>query len=164
MDIIDTIDYHILFDEIKHFGISGIVGKMICSYFENRSHNVQFNGVKSGLQNVTCSVPQGSVFGPILFLLYINDICNVSSMLDFILYADDTNVFYRHENIDIMSKIVSVELYKLITWFALNKLALIIFRTNFINFSNIISMMNNIFINGVNLQNDDDLKFCGVLY
>ena len=76
---------------------------------------MQFNGMKSGLQNVTCGLPQGSILGPKLFLLYINDICNVSNMLDFILYADDTSVFYRHENIYKMCKIVSVELDNLST-------------------------------------------------
>ena len=76
--------------------------------------------MKSCLQNVTCGVPQGSILGPKLFLLYINDIWNVSNMLDFILYADDTNAFYKHENID-MCKIVSVELDKLGTRFALKK-------------------------------------------
>ena len=92
--------------------------------------------MKSGLQNVTCGVPQSSILGPKLFLLYINDICNVSNILDFIIYADDTNIFHKHENIDMMCKIVSVELYKLSTWFALNKLALNISKTNFMIFSN----------------------------
>ena len=82
---------------------------------------MQFNGMKSGLQNVTCGVPQGSILGPKLFLLYINYICNVLNMLDFILYADNTNVFHIHENIDMMCKIISVEFDKLSTWFALNK-------------------------------------------
>ena len=50
----------------------------------------------SGLQNVACGVQQGSILGPKLFLLYINDICNVSNMLDFILYADDANVFHKY--------------------------------------------------------------------
>ena len=73
--------------------------------------------MKSGLQNVICGVPQGSILGPKLFFLYNNDICNESYMLDFILYADDTIFFHKHENIyicdiDIMYKIVSVELDK----------------------------------------------------
>ena len=106
--------------------------------------------MKSGLQNVTCGVPQGSILGPKLFLLYINDICNVSNKLDFILYADDTNVFYKHENIDMMCKIVSVELDKLSTWFALNKLALNIPKTNFMIFSNNKSIEHSISIDGVN--------------
>ena len=71
---------------------------------------------------------ENSTFGSNVYYLYINDICNVSNILDFILYADDTNVFYKHENIDMMCKIVSVELDKLSTWFALNKLALIFLR------------------------------------
>ena len=113
---------------------------------------MQFNGMKSGLQNVTCGVPQGSILGPKLFLLYINVICNVSNMLDFILYAGDTGVFYKHENIDMMCKIASVELDKLSTWFAVNILALNISKTKFMIFSNRKSIENNISIDGVNLQ------------
>ena len=157
-----TIDHNILLKKINHYGLRGIVSKWICSYLENRSQYVQFNGMKSGLQNVTCGVPQGSILGPKLLLLYINDICNVSNILDFILYADDTNVFYKHENIDMMCKIVSVELDKLSTWFALNKLALNISKTNFMIFSNHKSMEHSISIDGVNLQKVDSLKLLGV--
>ena len=73
----DTIDHNISLKKKNHYGLRGIVSKWICSYLENRSQYVQFNGMKSDLQNVTCGVPQGSILGPKLFLLYINDICNV---------------------------------------------------------------------------------------
>ena len=141
----DTIDHNILLKK-THYGLRGIVSKWICSYLENRSQYVQFNGMKSVLLNVTCGVPQSSILGPKLFLLHINDICNVLSIIDFIKYADDTNVFHRHENIDMMCKIVSVELDKLSTWHALNKLALNISKTNFMIFSNHKSMEHNISI------------------
>ena len=83
-------------------------------------------------------------------------------MLDFILHADDTNVFNKHEYVDMMCKIVSVELDKLNTWCALNKSALNIARTNFMIFSNSKSIKNSISINGVNLADVDSLKLFGV--
>ena len=83
---------------------------------------------------MTYGVPQGSILGAKSIPLYINDICNVSNMLDFILYADDKNVFHKHENNDMMCKIVSVELDKLSTWPALNTLASNISKANFMIF------------------------------
>ena len=67
---------------------------------------------------MTCGAQQRSILGPKLILLYINDIFNVQKMLHFIQYADNTNVFYKHEHIYMMCKIVNVELDKLSTWLA----------------------------------------------
>ena len=55
---------------------------------------VQYNGVNSSRRSIKCGVPQGSILGPLLFLVYINDVCNVLKILDLILFADDTNVFF----------------------------------------------------------------------
>ena len=71
-----TIGRNIL-QKINHYDTRGIVSKWICRYLENRSHDVQFNEMKSGSQNVTCGVPQVSIHGPKEFLLCMNDICNV---------------------------------------------------------------------------------------
>ena len=77
---------------------------------------------------VSCGVPQGSVLGPRLFILYINDICNVSKILNFLLFADDTNILYSDANVK--------NLIKLNTWFIINKLSLNVSKTNYILFGN----------------------------
>ena len=58
-----------------------------------RKHYVEFGNVKSSLQNIVCGVPQGSILGPLLLVIYMNDICNVSNILKFVLFADDTTIF-----------------------------------------------------------------------
>ena len=67
---------------------------------------------------------QGSILGPVLFILYINDMCNVSTLLKPILLADDTNLFYSGKYIDELCSVVSIELDKLCIWFQVNKLSL----------------------------------------
>ena len=83
----------------------------------NRLQYVSFGDTDSTLRNVICGVPQGSILGPILFILYINDICNVSPVLKFIVFADDTNMFCSGS--DIVQLIVSNELDKLSEWLQL---------------------------------------------
>ena len=84
--------------------------------------------------NVTCGVPQGSILGPKLFILYINDICNVSEIVKLILFADDTNIFYSDHDINNLCTTMSNELDKLHAWFTVNKLSLNISKTNYILF------------------------------
>ena len=97
---------------------------------------VSFGDTDSILRNVICGVPHGSILGPKLFILYINDICNVSPVLKFILFADDTNIFCSGSDIVQLSIIVSNELDKLNEWFAVNKLSLNLSKTNFMLFTN----------------------------
>ena len=77
------------------------------SYLSNRSQYVFCNGVKSNILNITCGVPQGSVLGPLLFLLYINDLPNISSKLKFFLFADDTNIYYESDDLKELEKTVN---------------------------------------------------------
>ena len=76
-----------------------------------RTQFVQCNGYNSFSKHIKCGVPQGSVFGPLLFWLYINDLCNVSKALNFILFADDTNIYIYDQNQ--LMEIVNNELKKL---------------------------------------------------
>ena len=97
---------------------------------------MSFGDSDSTLRNVICGVPQRSILGPKLFILYINDICNVSPVLKFILFADNTNIFCSGSDILQLSIIVSNELDKLNEWFAVNKLSLNLSKNNFMLFTN----------------------------
>ena len=83
---------------------------------------------------ITCGVPQGSILGPLLFLLYINDIASVSSILFSILFADDTTLFYSSKNLQELSDVVNNELSKMIEWLNANRLSLNIDNTTFMIF------------------------------
>ena len=90
----DTIDHDILLYKLNKYGIRGIVLSWIKSYLSNRQQFVSIDKVESSLLNIKCGVPQGSILGPLLFVIYINDIVNSSTVLAFVLFADDTNLYY----------------------------------------------------------------------
>ena len=78
----------------------------ICSYLMNRNKYVCINDTNSDCMNVTCGVPQESILGPALFIIYINDMCNVSSLMKSIVFVDDTNFFYSGKDLTEMCKTV----------------------------------------------------------
>ena len=131
----DTIDHSVLLQKLDYYSIRGLSHAWLSSYLENRKHYVCVNNVKSELLRVKCSVPQGSILCPKLFILYINDICNISPVLNFILFADDTNLFCTGSNIHTVCKTVTCELDKLNCWFAVNKLSLKLSKTNYMIFT-----------------------------
>ena len=99
--VFNTIDHNILLYKQEHYGFRGVVLKWFKNYFNSRKRYV-FR--KSDLKDIVCGVPQGSILGPYLFILYVNDIIYTSNVLDFILFADDTTILYSHKDISSKNK------------------------------------------------------------
>ena len=113
----------------------GVALQWFKSYLSGRSQLVQYNGYKSSLKYVECGVPQGSILGPLLFLIYINDLINdVSKVLDLILFADDTNIFFSHKDPIFLMELVNTGLQNLSCWFQANKLSINVKKLNCIIF------------------------------
>ena len=130
----DTVDYHILLHKLSHYGIRGVFNKWFCSYLNERTQITQVGCHISKREKTSCEVPQGSVLGPLLFLIYINDIYKPSNKLGFYLFADDTNLLYAARNLKSLESVVNVELLNVCDWLSVNKLSLNIKKTNFVTF------------------------------
>ena len=157
----DTIDHTILLQKLNHYGICGIVNQWASSYLTQRKQYAQNKGTKSSLERILCGVPQGSIHGPTLFNLYLNDICNVSTIWEFTLFADDTNIISSHDSTTSLCSTLHAELRKLNAWLNLNKLSLNLQKTNYINFSTNNSD-STIQINGSNIEKVNSTKYLGV--
>ena len=130
----DTVNHNILLTKLEHYGVRGVELNWFESYLNGRQQYVFLNGESSDLKSINCGVPQGSVLGPLLFLLYINDLPNISKILDFFLFADDTNIYYQDDSLIKLEKIVNKEIRKLYLWLNVNRLSLNIDKTNFVIF------------------------------
>ena len=130
----DTVDHKLLVEQLSFYGVRGIANMWLENYLMNRKQYVVVDNQASRMQFIKCGVPQGSVLGPVLFLLFINDICNVSNLLKFVLFADYTNMFCSNENVEVLQDTLNRELAKLFVWFSINKLSLNLGKTNYMLF------------------------------
>ena len=120
----DTVNHEILLKKCKKIGIHGNLLKWLENYLENRKQITSANNVQSDTGNILCGVPQGSILGPLLFLIYINDLntCLISTS-DF-LYADDTVLLCRGTNLNSICFKMQTDLDNISNWCNANKLTI----------------------------------------
>ena len=161
----DTVDHKILLDKLYHYGVRGCAHKWFISYLTDRQQLVTYNGVKSRNQLIKCGVPQGSILGPLLFLIYINDLASVCECTFPILFADDSNLFISGRDPDLIMRTMNNELKEISLWLKANKLSLNIKKTHFMIFSSKNKPHPNICINidGETINETAKTKFLGVI-
>ena len=162
----DTVNHEILLNKLEYYGIRGLPLSWFKSYLSQRKQCVQLGQSKSELQTIKCGVPQGSVLGPLLFLLYINDIAASSKILDFHLFADDTSIFYSHKDIKTLEMTLNNELKNVSDWLIANKLSLNVKKSNVILFKSQMHKQQdkiNIYINHELLEGKKFTKYLGLL-
>ena len=158
----DSVSHGILLKKLERYGVRGLPLRLLQSYLSGRFQYTLIDGQRSPLLPVTCGVPQGSVLGPFLFSVFINDLPSVTNM-SATLFADDACFNLGHENPLTLQCHVNGELEKISAWFRENRLSLNVEKTNFI----VIHRRNkpiklHIKLNGVQLSENDQVKYLGV--
>jgi hypothetical protein len=120
----DTVNHTILLEKLALYGLQKNALALIASYLSDRTQVVIIDGVKSEPMKITCGVPQGSILGPLLFILYINDLPNCLTHAKPFIFADDTNLFLHNTNIQLLRTQCLEDLECISTWCKLNLLTL----------------------------------------
>ena len=132
----DTIDHNILINKLNFYGIRGVALSWFQSYLCERKHFIQYKSHNSVTSSITCGVPQGSVLGPLLFIIYTNDLPNCLKHAKCILFADDTTVYLSSPNLSKLYDSLNYDLNNLTDWFRANKLSLNVGKTMYLLFKN----------------------------
>ena len=162
----DLVNHSLLLQKLSHYGIRGITLDWFKSYLTNRKQFVQFNRSKSSMQTIQCGVPQGSILGPLLFLVYINDLPQQCNSLHLTLYADDTSIVISGDSVTETTRRLNDNLARIDNWFTSNKLMINTSKTNFMVFSTKPSIQNsnfNVNINNSTITRVHHTKFLGVI-
>ena len=164
----DTLDHRILLKKLNFYGIGGTALAWFSSYLIGRQQYVELEGASSGLVPLSTGVPQGFILGPLLFLIYMNDIPNANDFFKYILYADDTTLFSTIHISAGAAHEINSHLSDVFDWLAVNKLSLNIKKTKYIVFhavnKNIKGMLPELSINGIIIDRVQNFNFLGLFF
>ena len=162
----DTVNHDILFTKLEFYGVRGVALNLFKSYLSGRQQFVEYNGVSSTKRDIVCGVPQGSILGPLLFLIYINDLAHASVKIFSILFADDSNLFLSGKDPNQLIRTMNEELIHIVKWLQVNKLSINLKKTHFMIFRRRkvkIVLKEKIVINNVKISQVEKTKFLGVI-
>ena len=162
----DTVNHKNLLAKLEHYGVRSVANDWFRSYLSNRSQLVDLGNDASSSKNVTCGVPQGSILGPLLFLLYINDMRHALKFSVVHHFADDTNLLYSHKNQKILRKNINTDLELLFQWLCANRLSLNVKKTEFIIFRPARTSLKDrvtLTLNGCKIFESTKVKYLGII-
>jgi hypothetical protein len=163
----DTVNHKILLAKLSHYGVRGVANSWVESYLDKRKQFSTYNDKRSKTETVLCGVPQGSILGPLLFFIYVNDLGSIFKEMNAILFADDTNLITTGNSIATLERKANREIPILVEWLKTNRLSLNIKKTHIMLFGKGNSKSDpldiNIKIDGTKLDIVQETKFLGII-
>ena len=161
----DTLNRSILLKKLEIYGIRGIPLALFRSYLTDRFQAVKVNNTISQFKMINAGVPQGSVLGPLLYLIYVNEIPNISSQFTTCLFADDTTLIFENSNKYDLFRSCDYGINLFYSWCCANRLSINISKTKSMLFSNTLTQFDiaDIHMNGIKIDYSSSLRFLGVI-